>query len=85
MSKDHIHLFVSIPPQVTISRFVQQVKGKSSYKMLSEFSHLRKVFYGRHTWARGYFCCSSGNVTDEAIKAYIESQRQEDDEFRVEN
>ena len=82
---DHVHLFVSIPPQVTISRLVQRLKGKSSYKMLSEYAHLRKAFWGRHLWARGYFCCSSGNVTDEVIAAYIETQREEEDaEFRVE-
>jgi putative transposase len=85
VSKDHVHLFVSIPPQVTISRLVQRVKGKSSHALLAEFSHLRKAFWGRHLWARGYFCCSSGNVTDEVIKQYIENQQEEEDaEFRVE-
>jgi putative transposase len=85
VSKDHVHLFVSIPPQVTISRLVQRVKGKSSHALLNEYSHLRKAFWGRHLWARGYFCCSSGNVTDEVITQYIENQQQEEDaEFRVE-
>lgn len=85
IAKDHVHLFVSIPPQLTISRFVQRVKGKSSYKLLQEFGHLRKTYWGRHVWARGYFCCSGGNVTDEVIKAYIEDQRHEEDaDFRVE-
>jgi len=52
---------------------------------MSEFTHLKKAFWGRHVWARGYFCCSSGNVTDEVIAAYIENQNEEDDrEFRVE-
>ena len=85
VSKDHVHLFVSIPLQLTISRFVQRVKGKSSYKLLQEFGQLRKTYWGRHVWARGYFCCSSGNVTDEVIKSYIENQRHEEDvDFRVE-
>ena len=84
VSKDHVHLFVSLPPQVTISRLVQRLKGKTSYKLLQEFAHLRKAYWGRHLWARGYFCCSSGNVTDEVIKAYIEQQRHEDADFRVE-
>jgi putative transposase len=79
-AKDHVHLFVSSPPQVTTSRLVQRLKGKTSHHLLAEFAHLRKAF-----WARGYFCCSSGNVTDEAIKAYIESQAHaEDVDFRVE-
>ena len=85
ISRDHVHLLVSIPPQVTISRLVQRVKGKSSHVVLNEFAHLRKVFWGRHLWARGYFCCSSGNVTDEVVKEYIANQINEnDDDFRVE-
>ena len=85
VSKDHVHLFVSIPPQVTISRLVQRLKGKTAYKLLTEFPHLRKQFWGRHVWARGYFCCSSGNVTDEVIVAYIENQSHDTDaDFRIE-
>jgi putative transposase len=85
ISKDHIHLFVSIPPQLTISRLVQGLKGKSSYKLLYEFESLRRQYWGRHLWARGYFCCSSGNVTDEVIKAYIEQQGDDDSkEFKIE-
>lgn len=86
VSKDHMHLFVSMPPQVTISRLVQRLKGKSAYKLLQEFPMLQKRFWGRHIWARGYFCCSSGNVTDEMVMKYIENQRHErhDDDFRVE-
>lgn len=85
VSKDHVHLFVSIPPQVTISRLVQRLKGKSSHKLMMEFKHLAKTYWGRHLWARGYFCCSSGNVTDEVVKAYIDAQQQEDDsDFRIE-
>ena len=85
ISKDHVHLFVSVPPRVTISRLVQMLKGKSSYKLMQEFPHLRKKFWGRHLWARGYFCVSSGNVTDEVIKEYIENQSHDaDTDFKVE-
>ena len=45
------------------------MKGKSSYLLFNEFPALRKRYWGRHVWARGYFCRSSGNVTDEVIKA----------------
>ena len=85
VSKDHVHLMVSIPPQVTVSRLVQWLKGKTSRKLLVEYAHLRKAFWGRHVWARGYFCCSSGNVTDEVIKDYIAGQIEDaDDDFKVE-
>ena len=86
VSKDHVPLLVSIPPQVTISRLVQHLKGKSAYKMMQEFTPLRKQFWGRHVWARGYFCCSSGNVTDEVVAAYIANQdKPGDGDFRVEH
>ena len=85
VSKDHVHLFVSVPPQVTVSRLVQWLKGKSSRKLMDEYPGIRKAFWGRHVWARGYFCCSSGNVTDEVIKEYIANQMEDgDDDFKVE-
>jgi len=74
VASDHVHLFVSIPPQVTISRLVQWSKGETSHKLPGEFAHLRKAFWGQHLWARGYSCCISGNVTDEVIAEYIAKQ-----------
>src|SRR5919205_2506394 len=86
VAKDHVHLLVSIPPQVTISRLVQRLKGKTAYKLLQEFAPLRKQFWGRHLWARGYFCCSSGNVTDQVIADYIAQQgRPGPEDFQVEH
>ena len=85
VSRDHVHLFVSIPPQVCISRLVQRLKGKSSHKLLHEFDRLQKLYWWRHFWARGYFCCSSGDITDEMIKEYIENQHHDIDEnFKIE-
>jgi putative transposase len=85
ISADHVHVMVSIPPHVTISRLSQRMQGKSSSRLLAEFPHRRKRLWGRHVWARGYFCRSSGKVTDAVIKAYIEQQSHEsDDVFRIE-
>ncbi len=74
-----------IPPQISVSRAVQYLKGKSSHKLLSEFSALRKRYWGQHLWARGYWVCTSGNVTDEVWKRYIEEQTppEADDDFHV--
>jgi len=83
VAKDHVHLFLSIPPQVTISRLLQWLKGKTAHHLLAEFAHLKKQFWGRHLWARGYFCCSSGNVTDEIIAEYIAQNENQDEDFRV--
>ena len=74
VSRDHVHVLLSCPPKLSPSRIMQYIKGKTSRKLLQEFQHLRKQFWGRHLWARGYFVASSGNVTDEAIMAYIKHQ-----------
>ena len=71
---DHIHLLVSVPPHLSVSELVKRLKGRSSRRILAEYTEMKRMFWGRHFWARGYFAVSSGNVTDEVIKQYIESQ-----------
>ena len=87
VSRDHVHILVSAPPNMSASKIMQYVKGKSSRKLMMEFRHLNKAFWGRHMWARGYFVTTSGNVTDEVIQEYIRLQGQEPPEddtvFRV--
>ena len=74
ISRDHVHVLLSCPPNLSPSKIMQRIKGKTSRKLLMEFRHLQKMFWGRHLWARGYFVASSGNVTDEAIMEYIRQQ-----------
>lgn len=85
VSKDHIHMFVSVPPHLAISKLVQYLKGKSSYKMMQENKQISKEFWGRHLCGRGYFVATSGNVTDEVIMEYIKNQDEEksDEDFKI--
>ena len=71
LSADHVHLFVSIPPHVSVSDFVKIAKGRSSRKIQQEFPELRKRYWGRHFWCRGFYSTTSGNITDEIINEYI--------------
>ena len=76
---EHIHLFVSVPPTLSISKLLQYLKGKSARKLLQEFETLRKQYYGGSLWARGYYSATSGNITDEMIIEYVKNQdRQEE-------
>lgn len=85
VSKDHVHMFVSVPPHLAISKLVQYMKGKSSYKLMQENKQLSRMFWGRHLWARGYFVATSGNVTDEIILEYIKNQDEDpkDEDFTI--
>lgn len=88
VAADHVHMFVSYRPQMAVAKMVQYLKGTSSRILLQEFAQLRKQFWGRHLWARGYMAISSGNITDEMIQKYIEEQEGEtvdDGRFQIDS
>jgi len=87
VSRDHVHVFLSVAPHLSVSQVVQWLKGKTSRKLMMEYKSLSRAFWGRHIWARGYFVASSGNVTDEVIMKYIEEQGKEppDGDFSIED
>jgi putative transposase len=80
-------MLIGIPPQLSVSREVLYLKGKSSHRLLTEFKSLKKRYWRQHLWARGYWVASSGKVTDEVevCKKYIETQKppEPDDNFNV--
>ncbi len=68
---DHVHLFVEIPPTMSVSKALQLFKGISSYKLFKQHPWLRKHFRKGHFWSPGKFFRSVGNVTADVIKHYI--------------
>lgn len=87
VSKDHVHLLVSAPPTMAPSEIMRRIKGRSANKLFEEFPGLKKRYWGRHFWARGYFCVTSGQVTDEMIQNYLEHhfEPKGDDNFRTDD
>lgn len=73
LSTDHVDMFVSVPPHVAISDLMQKMKGRSSLKIQMEFPDIRKRYWGRHFWARGYFRTTSGDITDDVILQYLQN------------
>jgi putative transposase len=61
------------------------LKGASSHKLFEEFAHLRKQYWRQHLCSRGYFEATTGTITDNIIKEYIENQDSEtpDDDFHI--
>jgi len=88
VSKDHVHLYISYPPKHSVSDMVKWFTGRSSRKIQDEFPQLGKVYWGKHFWAIGYAAFSSGHITDEMIKEYLEKHDQHphhnDEDFKVE-
>jgi putative transposase len=48
VSKDHIHLFVSAPPNMSPSEIMRWIKGRTDRKLFEEFPLLKKRYWGRH-------------------------------------
>ena len=82
---DHVHMMISIPPKYAVSQVIGFIKGKSAIHLARVYGERKRNFVGQHFWARGYWVCSSGNVTDDVWKEYIQSQKppEPDDDFRV--
>jgi putative transposase len=75
VSKDHVHMLIEYPPRVSLSDLVKRLKGRSSRILQQEFPQLRKQYWGRHFWAIGYGAWSTGNITEEVVKKYLEHHR----------
>lgn len=88
VSKEHVHMLIEYPPSKSVSDLVKRLKGRTSRRLQEEFPQLRKQYWGKHFWAIGYGAWSTGNVTEEAVKEYLEHHRhrsnREADDFILE-
>ena len=75
VSKDHIHMDIEYRPSQDISSIVKKMKGRSSRRLQQDFPQLHKKYWGRHFWAIGFGCWSTGNITDEMVNEYLEHHR----------
>ena len=74
---DHIHMLVSISPNISVSQFMGYLKGKSSLMIFDRHANLKYKYGNRHFWCRGYYVDTVGR-NKEKIAEYIRNQLQED-------
>ena len=86
VSKDYVHIVVSAPPNMAPSEIMRRIKGRSARKLFEEFPALKKRYWGKHFWARGYFCVTVGQMTEEMITNYLEHhfESNPNDNFKTE-
>ena len=51
---DHIHMLVSIPPRISVSSFIDYLKGKSALMMFDRYVNLKYKSGSRYFWPVGY-------------------------------
>ena len=74
---DHIHMLVSIPPNISVSQFMGYLKGKSSLMIFDRHANLKYKYGNRHFWCRGYYVDTVGK-NEKRIAEYVRNQLQED-------
>ena len=68
---DHVHVFVSAKPKVSISDIVSVLKSNSARLLFLEFPQIRLRLWGGHLWSEGYAVRTAGVVTSAKIEEYI--------------
>jgi len=71
--EDHVHLLLSVNPRIGIYNVVTKIKGISSFMLKSEFPELKRKL--PCLWSGSRFISSVGSVSLEAVKKYIEDQK----------
>ena len=78
IKKDHVHLYMVIPPKYAVSKVVETIKKNTSRSLSIKFAFLKKVYWDRKgIWGKGYFVSTVG-INEEVIRRYVESQEEEE-------
>jgi putative transposase len=87
VSTDQGHILVSAPPPMAPSDIRRRSKGRTARKRCEACPRLKKRYWGRHCWARGYCCTTVGQMTTEMVQAYVAPHCEPDqpDNFRTES
>ena len=73
---DHVHLLVSYPPKVALSKLVNSLKGVSSRRVrAANLPEVQARLWGGSLWSPSYYAGSTGGASIEVVKRYIEKQR----------
>ena len=78
IKKDHVHLYMVIPPKYAVSKVVETIKSNTSKALRIKFAFLKKVYWDdKGIWAKGYFVSTVG-INEKIIKEYVKMQEKED-------
>ena len=74
-TKDHLHILFEAPPQIQLSKLINNFKTVSSRLLRKEYAKEINAFYWKPVfWSRSYFIGCVSDVTEEIVKHYISNQ-----------
>jgi putative transposase len=72
--QDHIHILFSSKPTIQISKFINSLKSVSARMLFREFPEIKEKLWGGSFWSPSYFLATTGQVTLDVLKRYVENQ-----------
>jgi putative transposase len=69
---DHVHMFINAPTHESAADIARWVKGRASKLLREEYPALKKL---PSLWCPSYFVATTGKVSTDIIKKYIENQK----------
>ena len=76
-TQDHVHVFVSAIPKISISYIAKMLKGISGRLLLKEFPEISNKLWNGELWNPSYYVETIGSISEEAIRQYIQNQEKE--------
>jgi putative transposase len=70
---DHVHLFMQAKPVLSPAQIMHKIKGSVSHQIRIEFPWVKEKLPS--LWTRSYFCGTTGNVSGDTVKRYVEEQK----------
>ena len=78
VQRDHLHLVVMVPPKLSVSDFMDRLKGQTAIRLLKQFKNIREMPYcGNHLWSKGY-CVDTVGLDAEMICKYVKYRTEKD-------
>ena len=77
--KDHIHILFKAQPNSELSKFINAYKSASSRLIKKEYPEIREKLWKEYFWSRSFCLITTGGVTIDVIREYIESQGDKDE------
>ena len=72
--QDHVHILFKAQPNSELSKFINAYKSASSRLIKKEYPEIREQLWKGYFWSRSFCLITTGGVTIDVIKKYIESQ-----------
>ena len=74
-AEDHVHILFKAKPSTDLVETVNTVKGVTARLIRRECPQLKDLLWSGSFWSDSYFLASTGQVSLDMLKKYVEEQQ----------